>query len=988
LTNISILKSNILLASFAFSQILLSSAAYSQSITDNDERTYFNRAIIFGDSLSDNGTFNDDVTALTEHVTTDGRFSNGRVWNEYLFRNQKRGTIFWFKREAPFFGRIRDGDFGDNTPNHDINVNYAIGGTKYQSAGGAKSWIIPSIADEVNEFIHGKNAISPRSIVSLWAGGNDAMDALDDGASTREKAAYSGNELSNALERLYRVGARQFVVPDLPDFSKIPRYANSPGIPSKAATNDFNHAIADSIAAFRRKHPDAVVYAPHIGNVLDMVVKHPKIFGFSDATSSCVDTPSCFNQRRGSAIQNEHVFWDDIHPTTQTHNYIANYMREYWSNPDLAGFYVRSPDGLFKTERNFFFPTSDRIVAGYLDGNRSLYKMQSGKLTLTGENKYTGNSFVLEGGLELGNGGKTGSIIGDVDLMQKDAFLSFNRSNVLNFDGKITGDGRVQQVGQGTTVLNGQSSYKGQTDIYAGELMVNGSITSPVLVHSGGTLSGTGLTGGITAGNGAHVAPGDFRTSSTKTLKVNGDIDLKDGSTLDIGVGTDGSTSLLYGSNRAQLAGGVMFDGDKKRVPLTVDEIIARLGKSSIFLKADNGITGRFNKVSPRYNFIGEELDYKKNEVGVSFVKQEKRFSVYAAGNQQRNVADALQALSHDNKLYKNVLTSRVEDNLSKAYTELSGDIYASTLTSLLYDNQLPREAVMQRMNGLSDSRYGRAANSPNAPLQNGVWGQAYNSTAHFQSDGEAQGMSRSATGFITGIDGHISDNWLLGLFSGYMQSSLNSGQSSASVDSYQIGAYGSYVWNNVSLTFGGNANLHDIDSKRTIRFKEITNDNRASYKASSYQGFAELGYNIDTRLVLLEPFAGISYAYAKTNSFTENEAVTALSGPGATSSLLSNYLGIRLSNNYAISENTSVNTRVALGWQHNSYAQPETMLSFGNNPGFMVAGLPLSRDVLYAQAGLDFNLTQRTSLGLQYRGQVAHGMQDHAIKVNLAVNF
>jgi outer membrane autotransporter protein len=43
---------------------------------------------------------------------------------------------------------------------------------------------------------------------------------------------------------------------------------------------------------------------------------------------------------------------------------------------------------------------------------------------------------------------------------------------------------------------------------------------------------------------------------------------------------------------------------------------------------------------------------------------------------------------------------------------------------------------------------------------------------------------------------------------------------------------------------------------------------------------------------------------------------------------------------------------------------------------------------VLYAQAGLDFNLTQRTSLGLQYRGQVAHGMQDHAIKVNLAVNF
>ncbi|URQ76142.1 MAG: autotransporter domain-containing protein [Candidatus Ochrobactrum gambitense] len=975
-------KTNSLLAAITSIISLFSTTAYSQSITDNDEMTYFNRAIIFGDSLSDNGTFNNWIVKKIERrITTDGRFSNGWVWNEYLFPNQKRGTAFMILR-------LRNGDFGSNTPNGDANVNYAIGGTKYQDAGFTESLIVPSIADEVEEFIHGNNSISPHTLVPLWAGGNDAMDALDDGVSTRVKAEFSGNELSGALERLYRAGARQFLVPDLPDFSKVPRYANSHGIPSKAATEDFNNAIADSIAAFRKKHPDAVVYAPKVANILDMVIKYPGIFGFTNATGNCVGTPSCLNQPRGSALQNEYVFWDDIHPTTRTHNYIANYMREYWSNPELAGFYVRSPDGLFKTERNIFFPTSDKIVSGYLDGDRSLYKMQSGKLTLTGENKYTGNSFVLEGGLELGNGGKTGSIIGDVDLMQKDAFLSFNRSNLLNFDGKITGDGRVQQVGQGITILGGQNSYKGTTDIYAGELMVNGSITSPVLVHSGGTLSGTGFTGGITAGNGAHVAPGDFRTSGTKTLKANGDIDLKEGSTLDIGVGTDGSTSLLYGSNRAQLAGGVVFDGDRKRVPLTVDEIIARLGKSSVFLKADNGITGRFNMVSPTYNFIGEELDYKKNEVGVTFVKQEKRFSVYAANNQQRNVADALQALGQHNKLYKNVFTSRVEDNVSEAYTQLSGDIYASTLTSLLYDNQLPREAVMQRMNGLSVRRFTHSANALDAPLKNGVWGQAYNSTAHFQSDGEAQGMSRSATGFITGIDGEVSDDWQLGMFAGYMQSSLNSGLSSAKIDSFQVGAYGGYAWQNFNLTFGGNANLHDIDSRRTIRFSEIANDNRASYKASSFQGFAELGYNIGTRLVLLEPFAGISYAYAKTNGFTENAAVTALSGSGATSSLLSNYLGIRLSNNYAISENTSVNTRLALGWQHNSYTQPETMLSFGNESGFVVAGLPLDRNLFYAQAGLDFNLTHNTSLGLHYRGQFANKAQDHAFKVNLAVNF
>lgn len=985
MTIISNRQVNILLTAFSLSQFLLSSAAYSRSITDNNERAYFNRAIIFGDSLSDNGTYSDEVTELEGHITSDGRFSNGRVWNEYLFRNQKRGTIFGFKWDFPPFGRRRNGDFGDNTVNRNINVNYAIGGTKYQKAEFPTAYILPSIADEVNEFLNGGNKISPESIVSLWAGGNDAMDALDKGYSIPDKAGFSGNQLSDALERLYQAGARRFLVPDLPDFSKVPRYANAPRGPARTATDDFNRAIANSIAAFRQKHPDAVVYAPEMSDIFDMVVKYPGVFGFSHATGNCVNTPTCLYQPRGSARQNEYVFWDDIHPTTRTHNYIANYMREYWVNPDLAGFYVRSPDGLFKTERNIFFPTSDKIVAGYLDGDRALYKMQSGKLTLTGENKYTGNSFVLEGGLELGNGGETGSIIGNVDLKQKDTFLSFNRSNLLSFDGEITGDGRVQQVGHGVTILRGFNQYKGGTDIYAGELMVNGSIASPVLVHSGGTLSGTGFTGSVTAGNGGRVSPGDYRSPGMKPLNVKGDINLKAGSVLDIKVGTDGSTSALYATNRATLSGGVKFGGDPK---LTVDEISARLGKSSVFLKASNGMNGHFSKVLPTYHFITENLQYRPNEVEVTFATSGESFANYAATNQQVRVARAVQRLSPDHKLYKNVLVSKMEEDLTEAYTELSGDIYASTLTSLLYDNQLSREAVTQRMNALSDSRFTHSANALTAPLQNGVWGQAYNSRARFQSDGEAQDMSRSATGFITGIDGQMSDHWQLGLFTGYLQSSLNSGLSSAKVDSYQIGAYGGYAWKNVHLTFGGNANLHDIDTKRTIRFKEVSNDNRTSYKGNSFHGFAELGYDINTSLALLEPFAGISYAHAKTNSFAENAAVTALSGSAASSDLLSNYLGIRFSNNYALSETTSLNTKLALGWQHNSSSWPETLLSFGNEAGFMVAGLPLDKNMFYAQAGLDFNLARNMSLGAHYRGQFANKAQDHAIKVNLSVNF
>ncbi|WHS32772.1 hypothetical protein QLQ09_13100 [Brucella sp. NM4] len=52
-------KVNFILTALTSVQFLLSSAAYSQSITDNVEKAYFDRAIIFGDSLSDNGAFSE-----------------------------------------------------------------------------------------------------------------------------------------------------------------------------------------------------------------------------------------------------------------------------------------------------------------------------------------------------------------------------------------------------------------------------------------------------------------------------------------------------------------------------------------------------------------------------------------------------------------------------------------------------------------------------------------------------------------------------------------------------------------------------------------------------------------------------------------------------------------------------------------------------------------------------------------------------------------
>ncbi len=134
----------------------------------------------------------------------------------------------------------------------------------------------------------------------------------------------------------------------------------------------------------------------------------------------------------------------------------------------------------------------DGGVAGGTLG--SLTKVGTGTLTLTGNNIYMGGTTIRAGTLQLGNGGTTGSIVGDVT---DNGNLAFDRSNVLTFGGVISGTGSVQQNGTGTTVLVRDNTYTGTTTVNAGSLIVDGSIASPqTLVNAGAFLGGHGSIGG------------------------------------------------------------------------------------------------------------------------------------------------------------------------------------------------------------------------------------------------------------------------------------------------------------------------------------------------------------------------------------------------------------------------------------------------------------------------------------------------------------
>ena len=155
--------------------------------------------------------------------------------------------------------------------------------------------------------------------------------------------------------------------------------------------------------------------------------------------------------------------------------------------------------------------------------------MELERTVLTGNNTYTGGTIINAGALQLGSGGTTGSIVGNVI---DNGALIFNRSDAVTFGGVISGTGNLVKLGAGTLTLPSANTYTGATTVNGGSLIVDGSIASAnTLVNPGGLLGGQGIIGGNLVNSGV-VSPG----SSPGTLTVNGNYTQNPSGTLRIEV--------------------------------------------------------------------------------------------------------------------------------------------------------------------------------------------------------------------------------------------------------------------------------------------------------------------------------------------------------------------------------------------------------------------------------------------------------------------
>jgi len=258
-------------------------------------RLLFSDIYVFGDSLSDTGNAFAATGSLLPPSPPyfQGRTSNGLLWVETL---------------APQLAV---------TSNPDINfaVNGATTGiintTNNLLPEGAPPLLI-GLQTQIDEFIAETPATDPDALYVVWAGSNDYL-----GDVPPDVQSSVGN-LSVAVNKLASIGARNFVLPNIPDLGATPLAQTLPPEQQQALTlltEAHNSALA-AASPILEQDPNINIINVDIGSLFDNIIANPSDFGFTNVTDSFLAS--------GPNNPDNFLFFDAIHPTTNGHNFVAN----------------------------------------------------------------------------------------------------------------------------------------------------------------------------------------------------------------------------------------------------------------------------------------------------------------------------------------------------------------------------------------------------------------------------------------------------------------------------------------------------------------------------------------------------------------------------------------------------------------------------------------------------------------------------------------
>lgn len=252
----------------------------------------FSEMYVFGDSLSDTGNLfeltNEQIPSSPPYFN--GRFSNGPIWVEYLAE--------------------------DLNVSVNPQTNFAYGGATTGETNVTVSQA-PGLLDQIDSFTKPPASLDPNALYIVWAGPNDYLNA---GVTDPSQSVAN---LSTAIASLANDGAKNFLVPNLPDLGSLPRTRNTQVSDSlNRLTQLHNAGLAGTLNSLENTLPrDVNLTSFDVNAIFDRVLNDPASLGFTNVTEPCL------NSQTGVACDNpsEYAFWDDIHPTTASHENLGEF---------------------------------------------------------------------------------------------------------------------------------------------------------------------------------------------------------------------------------------------------------------------------------------------------------------------------------------------------------------------------------------------------------------------------------------------------------------------------------------------------------------------------------------------------------------------------------------------------------------------------------------------------------------------------------------
>jgi outer membrane lipase/esterase len=270
----------------------------------------YSQLFVFGDSLSDSGNALVATSNIPFTSSIPGPpYFNGRFSNGFNFADRLNQRLF----NQPLLPSLAGG------------TDYAVGGATTGTANIAVPQVPSGILVQRDLFLQtlGSASADSKALYVVYGGSNDIIGAVEqfkqdpsNGVAIRNQVVSQAvGHLSDIITDLADKGARHFLIPNLPDVGRVPRFTNDPTDSSfaSAVSVDFNAALDHMLAGFSNLDI-------HRLDVYDAFnAARQGVFGFSNTTGACYTGPLTGGPPEHCPNPDAFLFWDDLHPSARTH---------------------------------------------------------------------------------------------------------------------------------------------------------------------------------------------------------------------------------------------------------------------------------------------------------------------------------------------------------------------------------------------------------------------------------------------------------------------------------------------------------------------------------------------------------------------------------------------------------------------------------------------------------------------------------------------